>query len=128
MPGEQLHWPERSVRQQLERYRGVLRVKSQNLYFATFDGPSRTLQCAQVLNRLAQQSDLSVRIALHTGECLIAENELRGPAVEIAKAVMQTAEEGEVWLSHTVKDLVVGAGFSFVAQGTLQLKGELGTW
>ena len=127
-PGVLLRWPEQAIRQQLQSYRGRTRVHSPDLYLATFDGPSRALQCAQVIRDLAQKRSLPVRLALHTGECLIAGNEIHGPAVEIARAVMQTAEVGEIRLSHTVKDLVVGAGFTFEPRGTLQLKEELGTW
>jgi class 3 adenylate cyclase len=67
-------------------------------------------------------------MGLHSGECLVREAEVRGPAVEVALEIMKAAEDGEVWLSHTVKDLVVGAGFSFEDRGEVEIGGGLGKW
>jgi DNA-binding SARP family transcriptional activator/pimeloyl-ACP methyl ester carboxylesterase len=126
--GEQPRWSGYAIRQQIERLRGKLWKENPDTYIATFDGPSRALQCGRALSRQARQHSLSTRIALHTGECQIADDELRGAAVEIAETIMRAAEVGEVWLSRTVKDLVVGANFSFEERGGLQIKGGLGTW
>lgn len=119
---------ERAVREQAGAFRGRLRARVQDRYLVTFDGPSRAIQCSQALIREAQRQSAAVRIGLHSGECLIQGDRVQGPAVEVARKVMQAADEGEVWLSRTVKDLVVGAGFSFEEQGELKLGGDLGEW
>ena len=126
--GAQLGWPEAVIRLQVERYRGRLRGSDPDLRLATFDGPSRALQCARALSRTFQRRGLPVRIALHSGECLISGDELGGPAVEIVRAVISESKKGEVLLTHTVKDLVVGAGFEFSSAGDLQLANDLGAW
>ncbi len=121
-------WLELAVRRQIKAFRGRPRSSSRNQYIATFDGPSRALHCSLALSRQARQRRLPLRMALHSGECRIREAELSGPALKVAWAVLQAAEAGEIWLSHTVKDLVVGAGYSFEPRGSLQLGGDLGAW
>lgn len=128
LAGRSPRWPRYAIRRQIEGLRGKLWKENQDTYIATFDGPSRALQCGQALSRQARQHSLSTRIALHTGECLIADEGLQGAAVEIAETIMRAAEVGEVWLSRTVKDLVVGANFSFEERGSLQIEGGLGAW
>jgi class 3 adenylate cyclase len=42
--------------------------------------------------------------------------------------VAATARAGEVLVSSTVKDLVVGSGIQFVDRGSHRLKGVPGSW
>jgi class 3 adenylate cyclase len=65
---------------------------------------------------------------LHTGECEVRGNHLGGLAVHIAARVGQLASSGEVLVSGTVKDLVVGSEFEFTSRGEHQLKGVPDTW
>ena len=55
-------------------------------------------------------------------------DDLGGLAVHIAARIGSLAEPGEVLVSGTVKDLVVGSGIDFVDRGEHQLKGVPGTW
>ena len=41
---------------------------------------------------------------------------------------MSLAGAGEVLVSQTVRDLVMGSGFEMVSRGTHELKGVPGTW
>ena len=54
--------------------------------------------------------------------------DLGGIAVHIAARVSAEAGAGEVLVSSTVKDLVVGSGISFDERGEHVLKGVPGTW
>jgi class 3 adenylate cyclase len=65
-----------------------------------------------------------VRAGLHTGECEIVGDDVRGIAVNIGAL----AEANEVLVSSTVKDLVVGADLEFADRGEHELKGVPGTW
>jgi class 3 adenylate cyclase len=49
-------------------------------------------------------------------------------AVHIAARVGALASPGEVFVSGTVKDLVVGSGIEFSEQGEHELKGVPGSW
>jgi class 3 adenylate cyclase len=71
---------------------------------------------------------LEIRAGLHTGEIELREQDIRGLAVHIAARVLAQAQANEVWLSRTVKDLVVGSGFEFSEQGEFSLKGIPGEW
>ena len=48
--------------------------------------------------------------------------------VHIAARVMAEAGPGEVMVSRTVRDLVVGSDFKFVDRGSHHLKGVEGEW
>jgi len=51
---------------------------------------------------------LRVRAGLHAGECEIGGGRPGGVALRVASSVMEAAAPGEVLVSGTVKDLVVG--------------------
>jgi class 3 adenylate cyclase len=51
-----------------------------------------------------------------------------GIAVHIAARVAAQASSGEVLVSSTVKDLVIGSGFRFAERGSAALKGVPGEW
>ena len=121
-------WLEDAIQREVRRFNGRQVKGSKNIYLAAFDGPSRAIQCSVALSQIPSQLRIPMRVALHTGECLFADGELRGSTVEIAMAVMDVAKEGEVLVSRTVKDLVVGAGFSFESRGTYLFAEMLGTW
>lgn len=72
--------------------------------------------------------DLEVRAGLHTGEIEVRGADVAGVAVHIGARVAATAEAGEVLVSSTVKDLVVGSGIGFDDRGEHTLKGIPGTW
>jgi class 3 adenylate cyclase len=65
---------------------------------------------------------------LHTGECEVRGDDLAGLAVHIAARIGALALPGEVLVSGTVRDLVVGSDIAFVDRGERQLKGVPGAW
>jgi class 3 adenylate cyclase len=48
--------------------------------------------------------------------------------VHIASRVLGQASDNRIWVSRTVKDLVVGSGYEFTDQGVYNLKGVPGEW
>ena len=62
------------------------------------------------------------------GELEVMSDDLGGLAVHIAARVMGLADAGEVLVSGTVKDLVVGSGIDFEDRGTHELRGVPGDW
>jgi class 3 adenylate cyclase/pimeloyl-ACP methyl ester carboxylesterase len=95
---------------------------------SVFDGPARAIGCARDFAEAARALDLDVRAGLHTGECEIRDDDLAGLAVHIGARVSALASAGEVLVSRTVKDLVVGSGLEFVPRGIHELKGVPGSW
>ena len=96
---------------------------------ATFDGPSRAVECARRAHAAVGEIGLSIRAGLHTGEIeLRADDDVAGMGVHIAARVAGLASAGETIVSRTVKDLVVGSGFVFDDAGEHTLKGVEDTW
>jgi class 3 adenylate cyclase len=98
-------------------------------FLATFDGPARGIRCATAIRDAAQaQFGLDVRSGLHTGEVEVIGQDVGGIAVHIGARVVAKAAPGEVLVSGTVKDLVVGSEIPFEDRGEHELKGVPGRW
>jgi class 3 adenylate cyclase len=116
------------VRQQLGRFRGRELDTAGDGFFAAFDGPIRAIRCATAIATSVRDLGLEVRAGLHTGECETVGEKLGGIAVNIGARVASQAQPGEVLVSGTVKDLVVGSGIVFKDRGLHALKGISGEW
>ena len=117
-----------AVRRELTRFGGREVKTLGDGSLATFDGPARAIRCGSAIVEAARSLGLEVRIGLHCGEIELMEEDVGGIAVHIAARVGALAAGGEVLVSSTVKDLVVGSGISFVDRGTQQLKGIPDEW
>ena len=95
---------------------------------ALFDGPARAVSAACAMRDAAAQLGLQVRVGVHTGEVERRGDDVGGVAVHIAARVQAKAGAGEVLVSRTVVDLVVGSGIEFSDTGEHELKGVPGTW
>jgi pimeloyl-ACP methyl ester carboxylesterase len=116
------------VRKQLAYFRGR-EVKSMgDGFLATFDGPARAVRCARSIVRLMPELGIEVRAGVHTGECDVTGDDIGGIAVHIGARVGALAAAGEVLVSSTVRDLVVGSGLVFDDRGLHELKGVPGEW
>jgi|SRR5919108_680330 class 3 adenylate cyclase len=116
------------VRRELERFRGREVDTAGDGFFATFDGPARAVQCALEIRGALDDLGLQIRGGLHTGELELENGGVRGLAVHIAQRVMARAEPGEILVSSTVKDLVVGSGIELEDRGLHALKGVPDEW
>ena len=116
------------VRRELDRYGGTEVDTAGDGFFATFDGPARAVRCASAIVDAVRELGLEVRAGVHTGEVEGGDGAVRGIAVHIGARVAHEAGPGEVLVSSTVKDLVVGSGLRFRAWGTTELKGVPGEW
>jgi class 3 adenylate cyclase len=116
------------VRRQLARFRGHEVNIAGDGFLATFDGPGRAIRCAVSICREVRSLGIDVRAGLHSGECQVEDSKVEGIAVHIGSRVAATAKPGEVLVSSTVKDLVVGSGIAFEDRGTHALKGVPGEW
>jgi class 3 adenylate cyclase len=120
---------EQSVVRELSRFRGRAVKTLGDGFLATFDGPARAIRCATSIRDAARsQFGLEVRSGLHTGEVEVIGSDVGGIAVHIGARVGAAAGPGDVLVSGTVKDLVVGSGIQFEDRGERELKGVPGTW
>ncbi len=111
------------VRRQLERYRGREVDTAGDGFFATFDGPARAVRCATSIRDAVGALGLEIRAGVHTGECELDGDNVRGVAVHTGARVSALAQPGEVLVSGTVRDLVSGSGLAFEDRGEHALKG-----
>ena len=119
---------DRTVREQLRRFRGKEINTTGDGFLASFDGPARAIRCALAVSESTRPLGIDLHLGLHTGECEVRGDDLGGLTVHIAARVGALARPGEVLVSGTVKDLVVGSRIDFVERGEYELKGVPGTW
>jgi pimeloyl-ACP methyl ester carboxylesterase len=116
------------VRRQLERFRGREVDTAGDGFFAAFDGPARAVRCAISAGEAVRELGVEIRAGIHTGECELDGQKIRGIAVHTGARIASLAGPGEVLISHTVKDLVAGSGLEFEDRGAHELKGVPGEW
>ena len=95
---------------------------------STFNGPAMAMRCAAALNAEVAALGIQLRSGIHTGECEVIGDDLGGVAVHIGARVGALAGPGEIIVSSTVKELVVGSDMQFADRGEHELKGVPGSW
>jgi class 3 adenylate cyclase len=116
------------VRRQLSLHRGREVKTMGDGFLATFDGPARAIRCAQAVQGELKRIGLDVRAGIHTGEVELIGDDVGGMAVNIGARIGALAAPGEVLVSSTVRELVVGSGLEFADRGMQTLKGAPGEW
>jgi pimeloyl-ACP methyl ester carboxylesterase len=111
-----------------KRFGGTVVKSTGDGYLATFDGPTQAIRCAEALRADAETLGIEIRAGIHTGECELLDTDIGGLAVHIAARILGQAGAGEILVSRTVCDLVVGSGTGFEDRGSVELRGVPGTW
>ena len=102
-----------AVRRELDRFQGREIDTAGDGFFVTFDGPARAIRCARALVDVVARLGMQVRIGIHTGECERIGAKVGGLAVVIGARVGAASRAGEILVSRTVQDLVVGSDVRF---------------
>src|SRR5262249_2182275 len=116
------------ARAEVERFRGQTVKQTGDGLLATFDGPARAIRCACAIVDAARGLGLAVRTGLDTGEVEMRGGDVSGLAVHIGARIGALAGAGEILVSGTVRDLVVGSGLEFDERGEHELRGIEGRW
>ena len=119
---------DRVVREQVADHGGRVVKSLGDGTLAVFDGPARAIGCAREIRDELEGMGVPVRAGVHTGECELIGDDVGGLAVHIGARVGAQASEGEILVSSTVADLVVGSGLQFAERGEHELKGVPGSW
>jgi class 3 adenylate cyclase len=117
-----------AVTRQLERFRGREIKTTRNGLLATFDGPARAVFCAQTIRDAAGEIGLRARAGLHIGEVDARGEDDSGMTIQIAAKIAGLAEPGQVLVSRTVVDVIVGSGIETTNRGEHVLEGASGSW
>ena len=113
-----------TVRRQLALHRGREVKTMGDGFLATFDGPARAIRCACAVQDDLTGLGIEMRAGIHTGEVELIGDDVGGMAVNIGARI----GAGEVLVSSTVRELVVGSGLEFSERGVEKLKGAPGEW
>jgi pimeloyl-ACP methyl ester carboxylesterase len=108
-----------------QRFGGTVVKSTGDGHLATFDGPTQAIRCAEALRADAETLGIEIRAGIHTGECELLDADIGGLAVHIAARILGA---GEILVSRTVRDLVVGSGTGFEDRGSVELRGVPGAW
>jgi class 3 adenylate cyclase len=119
---------DRAIAQLVLRFNGGLVKTTGDGVLATFDGPGRAVRCAMAIRDAVARIGLQVRAGLHTGEVERRGDDITGMAVVIGRRICDSAGSGEIVVSRTVTDLVVGSGLDFAERGAQALKRVPGEW
>lgn len=117
-----------NVTRLLARHDGVLVKTTGDGVLARFPTPAQGVRCAGAMVDAAGRSGLELRAGLHAGEIELRGDDIGGLAVHIASRVSAMAGPGEVLVTGTVRDLVVGSGIAFDDRGRHNLKGVPDEW
>ena len=109
----------------VERWGGRLVKTTGDGILATFDGPGRAIGCATAPAACRPGGAGAGRVAHRRGGA--ARGGRGGMAVHIAARVLAAAGDGEVVVSRTVRDLVVGSEVVLEDRGSRRLRG-VGDW
>lgn len=120
---------DRICHQEVERIGGRIVKSTGDGVLATFDTPSAGLEAATALARELASIGLPIRAGLHTGEIEVHDSgDVSGIAVNLAARVEQAADDGTVYVSSTVRDLLLGSGIVLEDRGEHSLKGFDAPW
>ena len=111
-----------------QRFGGTVVQHTGDGHLTTFDGPTQAIRCAEALRADAETLGIEIRAGIHTGECELLDADIGGIAVHIAARICGQAGAGEILVSRTIRDLVVGSGTGFEDRGSVELRGVPGTW
>jgi class 3 adenylate cyclase len=111
-----------------QRFGGTVVKSTGDGHLTTFDGPTQAIRCAEALRADVETLGIQIRAGIHTGECELLDTDIGGIAVHIAARILGQAGAGEILVSRTVRDLVVGSGTGFQGRGSVELRGVPGTW
>jgi len=130
---------DRAWKKLLEQHENIVasvieRWHGQNIEFAgdgvmaVFDAPTRALRCAFELVEAARGLDVETRVGIHTGDIERRETGVGGIAVHIAARLLGHADNSQVVVTKTVRDLVTGTDLTFRPLGDASLRGVPGQW
>lgn len=125
---ELLDLHDETARREVTRHSGELIKNTGDGILATFDGPGRAISFASIFGSGLARIGLPIRTGIHTGEIELRHHDIGGIAVHLGARIMAAAAPGEILVSRTVKELVIGSPIMFEDRGMHTLKGIEGEW
>ena len=128
---ELLDHHDQTVKAQIGRFGGRLVDSAGDGALSIFNTPGAAIDCAHALHAELKALKLKIRIraGLHIGEIELREDgRVGGTAVHIGARVLGMAKAGDVLVSRTVRDVLIGSRYRFKERGIHELKGVPSKW
>jgi class 3 adenylate cyclase len=126
---EVLDQHDRIARRVVDDHAGRVVKSTGDGLLAVFEVPSQGVGCGLELCRELAAIDVPIRAGVHAGEIEVHDDgDISGIAVNLAARVEQAAADGELWVSSTVGDMMLGGAAGFDERGEHALKRIDGTW
>lgn len=117
------------TREELRRHGGAEVDTAGDGFYATVDTPSHAIECALAIrDRVKHEVGIDIRAGVHVGECEVVAGKVGGMTVVVGGRIKDLGSAGQLLVSQTVKDVVVGGPIQFREHGRAALKGVPGEW
>jgi class 3 adenylate cyclase len=116
------------IRREL-RYQGATELNTTgDGFLAQFPTATAAVAAARAIRRRVQRLGVQLRIGIHLTECELVGANVGGVGVHVAARICSLAEPGEILVSGTVADVLIGSGTPLSSRGEHVLKGAPGRW
>jgi len=113
----------------VDRHQGTIVKTTGDGLLARFDAPSEAISFATEFRRALTAMDLEMRCGMHTGEVeLRANGDITGTAVNLAARIEHAADDGDIFVSSTFREMMIGGDLHFLDRGQHAFKGFDQTW
>ena len=116
------------IRREL-RYQGGLELNtSGDGFLAEFPTATAAVAAALAIRRRLAGLGLGVRVGIHTTECERIGADVGGIGVHVAARICALASPGEILVTGTVADVLLGSGTPLSPRAETELRGVPGSW
>lgn len=120
---------DQTVREQIAHHGGRLVDSAGDGTLAVFPTPGEAIDCGHALHKALRPLKLRMRAGVHIGELELREDgRVGGIAVHIGARVLGLAKSGQVLVSRTVRDVLIGSAYRFKDAGMHELRGVPSKW
>jgi class 3 adenylate cyclase/pimeloyl-ACP methyl ester carboxylesterase len=116
------------VRRELLHQGGVELNSAGDGFLVEFPTPTAAIAAARALRRCLGKLGLYVRAGIHTTECERIGQDVTGVGVHVAARICALAAPGEILVTGTVADVLLGSEFALRPRGEHRLRGIPGQW
>lgn len=117
------------LREQVGLFAGKLVNQAGDGSLSTFENPRRAIECALALRDAWRAIGIESRIGIHFGEVERRDDdEVGGVSAHVGARVMAAAGAGEVLVSRTLRDILIGSRYEFTDHGMHDFKGVPDRW
>lgn len=112
----------------VRRHGGAVVKSTGDGFLCTFPSPSPAVEAAIELRQALSEIGVRIRVGLHAGEVETRANDISGAAVNLAARVVEAAADDEIYITASLRDLLLGSEHQFTDAGQHQLKGFGPSW